>query len=183
MCEIATALALTSLALGATSAGTSFAAQSAQAKAQKSQQEQLSELEKQRYLTEASQVRQKQALEAEASALEQSKIQKEGRRQQATARTAAGEAGVTGLSVDTLLNEYAAQEASLRSQANRQQQLNERYTEQSLEASRLGSQFNLARINEPISRPNALTLALGIGSAGLDAARTYKEFGGKFPEP
>lgn len=180
MCEIATALALTSLALGATSAGTSFAAQSAQAKAQKSQQERLSELEKQRYLTEASQVRQKQALEAEASALEQSKIQKEGRRQQATARTAAGEAGVTGLSVDTLLNEYAAQEASLRSQANRQQQLNERYTEQSLEASRLGSQMNLARINEPISRPSALTLALGIGSAGLDAARTYKEFGGKF---
>ena len=173
-------IAITSIVLGAATSGTSFAAQSAQAKAQKSQQEQLGELEKQRYLTEASQVRQKQALEAEASALEQSKIQKEGRRQQATARTAAGEAGVTGLSADTLLNEYAAQEASLRSQANRQQQLNERYTEQSLEASRLGSQFNMARINEPISRPSALTLALGIGSAGLDSARTYKEFGGKF---
>lgn len=176
MCEVGTVLAVTTLVIGAASAATSYAAQSAQASAQKKQQANLSELEKQRFLAEAGQIRQKQALEAEVSAQQQSQVQKEAAKQRSTATVAAGEAGVTGLSVDTLLSDYAAQEAAFKQQSNRQTQINSLYTTQQLEASRLGTQFNLARINEPINRPSALTLALGIGSAGVDAANTYKKF-------
>lgn len=170
--------ALIGLAITAASAITTYVGQSQQASAQRKFQRANSLAEVERSKAEMTQIRGKQSAENEARALEMAKVGKETKKQQATARTIAGEAGVTGPSVDALLNDYAAQEAAIYSQSQRQAELDNIYTEQQLAASRLGTTSNLARINEPISRPSPLAAILQIGSGYLDASSVAQKRGG-----
>lgn len=168
------------IGLGLAIAGTvaSSVAQAQQASAQKKTQNLNTVAEQNRAKVEMSQIRTRQAVEAESSALESAKVQKEARKQRSTASTMAGEAGITGPSVDVLLNEYAAQEAAIYSQTRRQAELDNIFTTNQLAAVQAGSSTNLARINEPISRPNYIASALQIGSAGLTASTTAEKRGG-----
>src|SRR6478752_3466458 len=86
----------------------STAAQAQQASAQKKTQALNTEAEQNRAKVEMSQIRTRQAVQAESTSLESAKVQKEARKQRSTATTMAGEANITGPSVDVLLNEYAA---------------------------------------------------------------------------
>lgn len=161
----------------------SYQQQGAAAKAQSRYQYQNMVLEQKRALAEQSQIRTKQAVEAESTSLELAKVSKEARKQRSSAATIAGESGITGPSVDMLLNDYAAQEAAIYSQSQRQAQLDNIYTEQQLAASRLGSISNINRMNEPVSRPSALALALSIGSSALNSYSSYKNWTGGFTKP
>ena len=88
----------------------------------------------------------------------------------ATARASAAEAGVTGISVDSVLNELAGQGAEA------QQNLETNYARSSL-----GTAAQLTNINSQYSNtlaqnqaPSALGLGLEIGQAGLSSYGSFK---------
>jgi len=170
----ATGAAVTSLALTAASTAMSFVQQSQQASAQKGYQDQMVKMEQQKFQADALAVRQTQAIQNESTAIENYKVQREAQKAQATIRTGSGEAGISGISVDNLIHDYAAQEAAIYQQSRRQQEINNMQTSQQLVAMATGAQYNAARIREPISRPSPLAAALNIGAAGLGAYNQYR---------
>ena len=170
----ATGAAAVSLALSAAGTAMTFVQQSQQAKAQASYQDQMVKMEQKRFEADSLAVRQSQAIQNESTAIENAKIQREAQKAQASIRTGSGEAGITGVSVDTLIHDYAAQEAAIYQQGRRQQEINAMQTNQQLAAMSVGSQYNAARINEPISRPSPFAAALNIGAAGLGAYNQYR---------
>lgn len=170
----ATGAAAVSLALSAATTAMSFVQQSEQARSQKNYQKKMVDMEKQKFEADALSVRQTEAIQNESNALERAKVQREAQKAQATIRTGAGEAGVSGISVDSLINDYAAQEAAIYQQGNRQQELNAMQTNRQLQAMAMGTSYNANRIQEPISRPSALAAALNIGAAGMSAYSQYR---------
>lgn len=170
--------AAAALIISAVSAVATYATQDQQARSQARFQTANSMAEADRSKTEMLQIRQKQAVDTEARSLELAKVSKEAKKQRSTAVTTAGEANVSGNSVDALINDYAAQEAAIYSQTRRQAELDNLFTEQQLAASRAGSVANQARINAPINRPSALAAALSIGSGYLDSSQIAEKRGG-----
>jgi len=166
--------AATTFALSAAGTAMTFVQQSQQAKAQAGYQDQMVKMEQRRFEADSLAVRQSQAIQNESTAIENYKVQREAQKAQASIRTGAGEAGITGVSVDTLIHDYAAQEAAIYQQGRRQQEINAMQTNQQLAAMATGSQYNIARINEPISRPSPFAAALNIGAAGLASYNQYR---------
>lgn len=161
------------LAVSAISTGVGLYAQSRAASQQQDAQDRMSASEKQRALAEGSATRLKQQQEDQARAFDLQKIQKESQAAIATARTSAGEGGVSGGSVDALVADFSRQELDYRESSNRQKQFSDLNYDDLIKAQSTGSAFNLARINQPVSQPNFFGAALRIGSAGLDAATYY----------
>ena len=166
--------AAVSLALTAATTAMTYVQQEKQAKTQKGYQKKMVSMEQQKFEADALAVRQTEAIQNESDALERAKVQKEAQKAQATIRTGAGEAGISGISVDSLINDYAAQEAAIYQQGNRQQELNAMQTNRQLQAMAMGTSYNANRIQEPISRPSALAAALNIGAAGMGAYSQYR---------
>ena len=163
MCSIAIA----GLALGVGSAGAGYLGQRQQAKQQARYQAQASAAERQRALQEQSSIRMRQAQEQEATNRELANVALKSREALATATVSAGESGVAGLSVDSLLNDYIRQESTYRMGIGRQQEMKDVQTGLALTDAGYRSQSNLININKPINRPSFLTAALQAGSQGL----------------
>jgi hypothetical protein len=142
---------------------------------------------------EQSALRLRQAQEKEAATRELAKVSMEARAASSRAVVAAGEAGVTGLSVDALLGEIRRQELGYFETTTRQGQMRDSYYDQSLanmttglgmnlETSRLASQMNVNQINRPIQKPSFASFMINNTSAVLGAGQNYYQnkyyFGG-----
>lgn len=165
-------LALAGLALGAGSAGASFLGQRQQAKQQMAYQRQASIAEQKRAPQEQMSIRMRQGQEQEATAREVNEITNKAREASATALVSAGESGVSGLSVDALLNDYSRQEAAYRMGITRQQEMKDVQTGLALTDAGFRTVNNQIGINRPVSKPSFLEGALSIGSSGLSGYRS-----------
>lgn len=199
MCDPASGIALASFAIGTASSYMQYQSQvnyaneqgEAQAQAirdQQAYQQKLQQLEVQRSMTEANAIRTRQLQEQQAMARERQKVSQAGTAQRATAIVSAGEAGVSGLSVDALLADFKMQELSYQESIYAEQKNKDAYYMQQLDQNRMQSAYNIAELNRPItSQPIASPsgLAFGIGVAG-QALGSYKDFlnygGGTDPE-
>lgn len=155
---------------------------------QQAYQQKLIELENQRSMTEANAIRTRQLQEQQAMARERQKVSQAGASQRSTAIVSAGEAGVSGLSVDALLADFKMQELNYQESISAEQKNRDSYYMQQLEQNRVQSAFTMAELNrpitsQPIARPSSA--ALGIQIAG-QAVGSYKDFlnygGGTDPE-
>lgn len=123
--------------------------------------------------------------EGEAAQTEEQRNAIEASKARATARTAAGEAGVAGLNVDALMNDFLFQETNYRSGVRRNLELSTDQLGQEMEGVRAGAQGRVNSISpylrEPVSRPNYLGEALRIGGKGLAIYDQYKKPSGSKP--
>ena len=171
MCSIPIATAV----LGAASSGAQFMGQRRQAQQQAQYQSRAAEAERQRALMEQRSARMRQAQEQEATSREIGDIALKAREAMATASVSAGESGVAGLSVDSLLDDYARQEADYRMGVTRQQEMKDLQTGLALTDAGFRSQNRLIDINRPINRPSFLTGAMNVARSAISGARTGLE--------
>lgn len=99
---------------------------------------------------------------------------KKAREARATARVSAGEAGVSGLSVNALINDLTRQEAEYRFANTQQQQMADTNRELQLRDAGLGFTNNMLRINRPIEKPDYLGAALSGAQTGMSTYSTLK---------
>lgn len=170
MCEPTTLMALS---LAASAAG--LAGQAQQARQQQRYQAQAAEAERQRFIQEQSAMRMRQAQEQEAMNAELGDIALKSREALSRAGVSAGEAGVSGASVDALLDDYTRQEADYRVALTRQQELQNINTGLALTDAGFRTTNNQIGINKPINKPNYLSAALGAASSAAGAYRTGME--------
>ncbi|NDB35827.1 MAG: hypothetical protein EB023_10930 [Flavobacteriia bacterium] len=194
MCSPAIAFAGVGLALGVAQSYIQYQSQmdyaNAQAQAQndaiRQQQEyqnRLIQLENERYQAETNAVRARQLQEQQALARQGQQARKEVQALQATALVQSGEAGVTGLSVDALLADFTRQELNYQEAILRERQNKDAYYNEQLRQNRMQSAFTMAEMNrpitsQPIARPSAAGLAIGMLGQGVGAYRDYLNFGG-----
>lgn len=162
MCEPATILAAGSLAIQAGSAIASNAAQDAASKANKeaalrAMGEQLRSLS----------LQEQQAQDATAQTIMQA--DRQARQAEALARVSAGEAGVSGASVEALIGDISADASEFKVTQERNLDMTIAQIQQEKRGVQAGAQ---SRINA-VPKGNDLATALTIGAAGIDFASNY----------
>lgn len=158
--------------VGVASAGAQYAGQRQQARQQRRYQAQAAEAERQRFIQEQSAMRMRQAQEQEAMNAELGDIALKSREALSRAGVSAGEAGVSGASVDALLDDYTRQEADYRVALTRQQELQNINTGLALTDAGYRTQMNQIGINKPINYPSFLTAGLSAVQGGMSGYRT-----------
>jgi hypothetical protein len=152
-----------SLATTVASTALTIKGQKDQAKAQAIMQERATKAENKRLAEEGSAIRLNEQIQQENKAVEMQAAAIKAKQARARARTAAGEAGVAGQSVDDLINSFTQQEAAFRIGLRRQESQMDTARGAQLRGASSASEQNLIRINQPIQRPDyAGTIVRGI---------------------
>ena len=145
----------------------SYAGQRQQAKAQAAYQAQsVAAAQKKEGFQRTSQLLESQQKKI-ALAQESKKITKKARETLASATVSAGEAGVSGLSVQALMDDYVRQQAGLQAAVTTQEKLYGLQTGMSLQQIRLASEQEILGLSQPINRPSLLVSGLQAVSGGL----------------
>ena len=169
MCNMVAAMA----GIQAASSIASYSGQRQAAAAQTRYQQQLMTAERQRQQQAETNLRLRQQDEQEARSRELAKVSQEARAMASRNITAAGEAGISGASVDALLAEGTRRELDFYESMTRQGQLQSTAYSREIEAGRQGSAMKMLDINRPVSKPSFANLAIGLAGAGM---QTY-DFG------
>jgi len=174
MCTVVAAMA----GVQAASAIASYSGQRQAASAQTRYQQQLMAAERERQQQAETNLRMRQQDEQEARARELAKVSQEARAMASRNIVAAGEAGISGASVDALLAEGTRRELDFYESMARQGQLQNTAYEREIEAGRTGSAMRILDINRPVSRPSFANLAIDLAGAGMQtydfAQRKYQ---------
>lgn len=175
-----TFMGLTAAQFAALSIGTSIAStglmmagQNAQAKAQAAYQTQLGIAQNEVNAINQGQVRSQEAQAMEASARDAEKARQANRKAASTAKVAAGEAGVTGASVDALLSEYDAQLGRFMEATSRQQTLTKFGANDQVFALSKGGGYERLRLSTPVYGANYAAGVLSVASSALGTLRDY----------
>ena len=118
----------------------------------------------QNYRLQTSQAYKRIQQEREATGQEIREVSRQSRRAQSTGAVSAGEAGVTGKSVDAMLDDFERQELMYQTDLKRNQEWKEENIADQLEAVRIGTQGHIEDLQfMPAQRPSFLGAALRIG--------------------
>ena len=166
---------LATLALSAASTTAGFVGQRQQAKQQRRYQNQAMEAERQRAIQEQQSIRMRQAQEQEATNRELGDVALKAREARSRATTSAGEAGVAGMSVDALIDDYTRQEAAYRVGVGRQQEMRDLQTGLALTDAGFRTQNRMIDLNRPVNQPSFLTGALNVAKSGVSGYRSGLE--------
>ena len=158
-------------------AGMSIQGQKQQADAQRQVQRNASEAERRRYLNEAASQRIRDAQQSIADAQKIQFNQRQGIKTKATARTAAGEAGVTGQAVSQLIQSIDRQQAGDNFAIQQNIAMRNVQSDLRLRDMGLNHQNNLLRINKPIDKPNVLGALMDGAQFGMQMGALGKEAG------
>ena len=164
MCDPVTA---TMVVMSTAQAGMSIKAQTEAAKQQASAQSAASERESIRFRQEMTARRIKEAQDNKIAANEVQNIVEKTRKAKATARVSASEAGVTGQSVQQLLDDFERQEAQAMFAINEQQSMGQVNTMLQDQNAIFGSANKLAQINQPIEQPDYLGAAMNLAGSAM----------------
>ncbi|QDP59118.1 MAG: putative internal virion protein [Prokaryotic dsDNA virus sp.] len=156
-------------------AGAQFYGQRQQAKQQIAYQRQASIAEQQRAQQEQTSIRMRQGQEQEATAREINEMSKKAREAVSTAKVSAGEAGVSGVSVDALLTDYENQSLAYNMGITRQQEMKDVQTGLALTDAGFRTMNNQIGINRPVNKPSFLEGALSVGSSAISGYRSGLE--------
>lgn len=165
MCDGGITATMVSMGMNVAGQVASVAAQQQQAKAQRAAQQQASLREMERMQLSSRAERARQADEETSVALERQKASRQEAEAIGTTLTAAEEAGVSGTSVGLAVDEYARKNAEYQAALSLQQSMNERARRLGFESTGLAYANRMANINQPITGPNYLGAAIGIGSS------------------
>lgn len=189
MCEPTTIIMLAGLAISVAATGYGLYQQSEQAAAQNKAQDKMEQardkqIEENYQLSVSSANAQYRALQdrasqegdaATAKALEEARA---GAAARSTARVAAGEAGVSGLSVNALLNDFMAEESRYRDSVATNLGYSKAQLESEMGGVRAQAQGRISSIQpymrSPVDTPNYFGGAMKIGGAALDTYNKYR---------
>ena len=158
-----------SSAMGVATTALSIRGQQQAAKAQAKAQAQQTQAEQQRLLQQQSAERINQRFQEEQAASQLQKSVTKAREARATARVSAGESGVSGISVDALMNDLTRKQAVYSFGLTRQLEQSNIATDLRMKDQGMASQQRLLAINKPIEQPNYLEGILKGASTGLNA--------------
>jgi len=168
---------------GVVGAGAGFIGQRQQAKAQAAYQAQsIAAAQKKEGFQRTSQLLESQQKRM-ALAQETSKITKAAQEKLASATVSAGEAGVSGLSVQALMDDYVRQQAGLQAAVTTQEKLYGLQTGMSLQQIGLASQQEILGLSQPINRPSLLTTGLQAISGGLSGYAAGSDIASRMGTP
>jgi len=174
MCDPVTFMAVTTAA----SSVANHVGQQQAASAKERYQQQLMGAERERQQQAETNLRMRQQDEQEARARELAKVSQEARAMASRSIVSAGEAGISGASVDALLAEGTRRELDFYESMTRQGQLQNIAYEREIESGRTGSAMRILDINRPVSRPSFANLAIDLAGAGMQtydfAQRKYQ---------
>ena len=162
---------------GIASAGASFIGQRQAASAQERAQARATELEQARYLDQVNAARVQQAQEQVARAQRIGAASRGNQLAMARARVAAGEAGVTGLSVQALIDSITANFARNRFSETRRAEMQDVNRNLALNDARMRSRMNLLGINQPIQQENPLQALLTGVQVGTSMQSVAQDWG------
>lgn len=162
------------IALGVGQMANSIIGQRQQAQMQEQVQATASVQERQRYLAEVSAMRTQQQQEMVARAQRIQEASKRGMEARSRARVAAGESGVSGLSVDALMGDLTRQEAQYTFSEQQQAEMTDVNRQIQLKEAGIGFSRNMLRINKPIEQPNYLGSVLQGAQTGLSTYSSLK---------
>lgn len=165
------------LIAGIASAGMSFIGQRQAASAQERAQANATELEQARYLDQVNAARVQQAQEQVARAQRIGAASRGNQLAMARARVAAGEAGVTGLSVQALIDSMTANFARNRFSETRRAEMQDVNRNLALNDLAMRSRQNLLGINQPIQQENPLQALLTGVQVGTSMQSVANEWG------
>ena len=163
--------------MSAASSALSVYGQHQQARTQQKYQNLAVSQEAARFMREQSAMRREQAQREQSAAEESLAIQLRAQRAAATATTAAGEAGVSGSSVDDLINSYFQQEGDYRRALTMEQGFQKEATGTALLEGGFRTQMETTRIRRPINAPSLVEGVVNIGASlyqGADAGFRYQ---------
>jgi hypothetical protein len=175
MTSIATAVYV-GIAITLATTAASIRAQQQAAAAQAKSQENAQKAEQMRRLQEMTAQRLQEGQAQVAKAQKVSAATTKARETRATAMVAAGEAGVSGLSVSALINDITRQEGEYRFSLQQQEKFNAMNNELTMKDGAMRSTMNLLSINKPIPQPDYLGATLEGANAGFSAASTTYAF-------
>lgn len=155
----------TTTALSTATSVAGIVGQAQQARQQRKFQSIASQQEAIRAKQEATAMRIKQDQEMQARQSELFAIQQRAKASIARATVAAGEAGVSGTSVDLLLDDYYRQMGNYQYALTREQGFQDVATGLALQDARQRSVQNQVNINRPVNAPSFLESVASIGSA------------------
>jgi hypothetical protein len=173
MCSIE-AFAAISAATSVASVGVGYAAQRQQAQAQAAYQAQAAAAARQKRAYQVSTAQIEAAQQREAVAEEKGLVRKKTEADLSTARVSAGESGVSGVSVQHLMDDLRRQQAARLTGLTKQEERLELRRGLGLRQIELASQQELIGIEQPIQRPSGLGAALQGIQAGLGAYSMYQ---------
>ena len=162
---------------GIASAGASFIGQRQAASAQERAQARATELEQARYLDQVNAARVQQAQEQVARAQRIGAASRGNQLAMARARVAAGEAGVTGLSVQALIDSITANFARNRFSETRRAEMQDVNRNLALNDLAMRSKQNLLGINQPIQQENPLQALLTGVQVGTSMQSVAQDWG------
>lgn len=177
MCPPIAAATIAKISLASTiaSTGMSLMAQRNQAKMQAASQRAAAQRENARYRREATAQRLKEGQEDLALTREIQESTSKARAARSTATVAAGEAGISGLSVDALLDNYTRQEADYRFSLTEQNRLTGVNNQLALDEMGFRSQANQIRINQPIKKPDYLGGMVNLAGSSMQIYSNYNQ--------
>jgi hypothetical protein len=161
-----------SATMGVTTSVLSIQGQQQTAKAQAKAQANQTKAEQQRVLQQQSAERINQRFQQEQVAQQLQKSNIKAMEARATARVSAGEAGVSGLSVDALTNDLTRKQAVYNFGLQRQLEQSNVATDLRMQDNVLGSQQRILSINQPIEQPNYLEGLMKGATTGLNTYST-----------
>ena len=162
---------------GIASAGASFIGHRQAASAQERAQARATELEQARYLDQVNAARVQQAQEQVARAQRIGAASRGNQLAMARARVAAGEAGVTGLSVQALIDSITANFARNRFSETRRAEMQDVNRNLALNDLAMRSKQNLLGINQPIQQENPLQALLTGVQVGTSMQSVAQDWG------
>lgn len=117
----------------------------------------------------------RESQEAEAASAEKEQNAKSAAEARATARVSAGEAGVAGVSVDSLIADFHRQEAGYSESVDRNLQLTSQQSEEELKGMRTGALDRALSYRAPVlRRPSYMAAAIDGGNIGLATYSRYR---------
>tara|TARA_R100000951_G_scaffold39874_1_gene33651 strand:+ start:21 stop:704 length:684 start_codon:yes stop_codon:yes gene_type:complete len=169
--------------IGAGSSIAGYAGQRQQAKQQAAYQAQsIAAAQRKAGFQRTSQILESQQKQL-ALAQEKGKVTKAAREQLASATVSAGEAGVSGLSVQALMDDYVRQQAGQQVALTTQEKLYGLQRGMGLRQLGLASEQEILGLSQPIEKPSLLSAGLGAVSGGLSGYRTGLDIGSRMKKP
>lgn len=167
----------TAVYMGVGQAALSIIGQKQQAKAQEQAQARASAAEQQRLLAEMSATRLRERQEMTAMAQKTQQAVKKGKEARARGIVSASESGVTGISVDALINDLTRQQGEYQFSLTQQAGFNTVNRNLGLTDAVMRSRNNQLRINRPINQPNYLGAVLDGAQTGMTFASSASDAG------
>jgi hypothetical protein len=174
MCSPSLAIAGISAGLGAVQSGMQYVGARQQARQQAELQRQSIAFAQRKAAMQVTATQLERQQQVEAVAQEKGKAAARGEAARSRAGVAALEAGVSGLSVQALMDDYIRQQAGQVAALTSQDKLYAMRHGLNLQQLAMASEQEIRGLSRPINKPSVLGLALNVGSSALGAYGTYK---------